>query len=151
MAKIRSRIPLSQGNARGGMPQYNVLLERAQLSLEAPPWDLETAQTHTPGGNLRQRAPVYTFCIGSSYKLHFMSFLTKILDITFSRHPTSGARSALLSTHRFAGGLYSTIIVDEGTWMVEVSGLLHIELVKEKTKSLSGGHAYSLMTRRKIG
>ena len=112
-----------------------VLLERAQLSLEAPPLRFGNCTDAYAWGQSETNVHVYIpFASGLPTNCISCRFSRKFLDITFSRHPTSSARSALLSTHRFAGGLYSTIIVDEGTWMVEVSGLLHIELVKEKNE-----------------
>ena len=115
----------------------DVLLERAQISKSSPLLSFGACLETYAWGQSQSNVHLYIpFACGLPTNNIQCRFTRNFVDITFFRHPTSGARSGMSSTSRVAGNLIAPVVVNECTWMVEIPGLLHVELVKEKRNEM---------------
>eukprot|EP00943_MAST-04B_sp_MAST-4B-sp1_P008389 g8389.t1 len=134
--QIRAAIH-SRETREGICHNITVMLERAQISTSSPLLSFGACLETYAWGQSQSNVHLYIpFASGLPTNNIQCRFSRNFVDITFLHHPTSGARSAMSSTARVAGNLIAPVNVDECTWMVEIPGLLHVELVKETRNEL---------------
>lgn len=108
------------------------LLQRAEISLSSEFFSKGCVFPNYAWGQTKTLVIIYVpFPCGLPSQSINCEMARTYMDIVFARHPTASARQPQAAINRFAGDLVGPIISTESTWMVEVPGLLHIELQKD--------------------